>query len=96
MSPEQLLERVHDRESFFEFVSALANERRTDAIAERAQPSLPYGPTQSGWENTTVEDFLDAALRWAQTTRMGQTQGLSEEASWKSFAVFLWCGKIYE
>ncbi len=96
MSLHELLERVHDRESFFDFVLALADERRIDAREEQQNPSSLYGPTRRGWENTSIEDFLDAALRWAQATRMGQTQGLEEEPSWKAFAVFLYLGKIYE
>jgi hypothetical protein len=96
MSPSQLLDRVHDRDSFFDFISALSNERRTDAREERENPSSPYGPTGRGWENTTIGDFLGAALRWAKTTQMGQTQGLGGEPSWKAFAVFLYVGKIYE
>ena len=96
MSLHTLLEQVHDRQSFFDFVSALASERRADALEERSHPSSSYGPTRRGWENISIEDFLDAALRWAQTTNMGQTQGLGEEPSWKAFAVFLYGGKIYE
>lgn len=92
----ELLEQVDDRDSFFKFVSALSNERRLDAREERDDPSPPYGPTHRGWENTTIEDFLEAALAWAKTTQMGRTQGLGEEPSWKSFAAFLYLGKIYE
>ncbi len=48
------------------------------------------------WENTTIEDFLSAALAWAEDSNMGMTQGLPEEPTWRTFVVFLYSGKIYE
>lgn len=86
MSPDELLEQVHDRDSFFAFVAALAKERRADA------PGMPFSPTQAGWENTTIENFLDAALACA-TARQDRTPA---QPSWKAFAEFLYGGKIYE
>jgi hypothetical protein len=38
----------------------------------------------------------EAALSWAEDTDMGVDQGLPPEPSWRAFAVFLYCGKIYE
>lgn len=81
MKLQELLEQVHDRESFFKFVRALIDDR-----------SLNSGE----WQNTTVETFLEASLAWAEDTDMGESQGLSKEPSWEAFAVFLYCGKIYE
>ena len=48
---------------------------------------------ERGWNNVTIEDFLEAALAWAQSTGMGASQG---EPSWQAFAAFLYCGKSYE
>ncbi|MBI3650905.1 MAG: hypothetical protein HY231_07625 [Acidobacteria bacterium] len=72
------LDQVEGRDSFFDFVRAL--------IADRKNPV--------GWENDTIENFLEAAL--AEDTDMGESQGLTEDQLWKKFAVFLYCGKIYE
>lgn len=36
------------------------------------------------WQNDCIEDFLDSAHAWA------------DASPWKRFAVFLYCGKIYE
>jgi hypothetical protein len=80
---------VHDVETFLAFVSALASDRRASVAAERLAPSSPYGPAAGGWENTTIEDFLESARAWADC-------GLPEEPSWQAFAIFLHCGKIYE
>jgi hypothetical protein len=87
---------VHDRASFLEFVLALAAERRASVEAEQVAPSSPYGPDAFGWENTTIERFLEGAWDWATATDMGVSQGLPAEPSWRAFAVFLDCGKSYE
>ena len=90
------LEQVTDRYSFLVFVKALIEDRKDEKAKELITPSSPYGPGANGWENGTIEDFLEAALAWAEVTKMGQSQGLSEEPSWKAFAVFLYSGKIHE
>jgi hypothetical protein len=84
---------VHDRASFLAFVAALAADRRASAAAEQGTQSSPYGTDAGGWNNVTIEDFLEAALAWAQSTGMGASQG---EPSWQAFAAFLYCGKSYE
>ena len=87
---------VHDRDSFLAFVAALVKDREASVAAERVAPSSPYGPDAGGWENVTIESFLFAALRWAESTGMGVSQGLPAGPSWQGFAAFLICGKCYE
>ena len=87
---------VHDRDSFLAFVAAMVEDREASVAAERVAPSSPYGPDANGWENVTIEGFLFAALRWAESTGMGVSQGLAAGPSWQAFAVFLSCGKGYE
>lgn len=94
--PADLLDQVVDRESFLAFVRALIADRVDEVEKERVQPSSPWGPGANGWENGTIEQYLFAALRWAEATRMGETQGLPADPSWRAFAVLLYCGKIYE
>lgn len=96
MKSVEALEHVHDMESFFEFVRALIQDRQAAAAAERENPAPPYGPDAGGWENTSISDYLEAALAWAESTSMGTSQGIPEPLSWKAFAVFLYVGKIYE
>jgi len=86
---EELLDEVKDMNSFFEFVRALIKDREVSAQYEQ---NNPFGY----WENVTIESYLDAALSWAETTRMGKTQGENGEPSWRTFAEFLYTGKIYE
>ena len=90
MELSELLERVEDRESFFLFVRALITDRE-DAVAR--QESGHFDEAGDGWESNTIEQYLEAALAWAEATRMGVTRGLPEEPSWKAFAVFLYLGE---
>ncbi len=96
MDPHELLDQVNDRDSFFEFVRALIGDRKEEVAKERISPGSPHGSVANGWENGTIEGYLDAALRWAESTDMGRTQGVPGSPSSRSFAVFLYCGKVYE
>jgi len=96
MELHQLLESVTDEESFLVFVKALRDDRELDVATEKTNPSSPYGPTSRGWENSTIESFLDAALAWAEASKFGATQNLYAASPWRKFATFLYCGKIYE
>jgi len=75
------LEAVIDEATFLDFVRALTADRLENAQA---------------WGNGTIEDFLEAASSWADDSEFGSRQGLSSASPWKKFAVFLYCGKIYE
>ena len=86
---------VHDRRTLLEFVKALIADRE-EVAKEAVSPSLPYGPGANGWENGSVEAFLEAASAWAESTNFGETQGLSPANPWRQFAAFLLCGKIYK
>ena len=86
------LDKVRDRETFFDFVQALIEDRIQKA---KDEDRYPYGGQSGGWENSTIENYLEAALRWAQDSR-NQPTGMPTEASWHAFATFLYCGKIYE
>jgi hypothetical protein len=87
---------VFDQESFLAFIRSLVADRKDEVLKERAKPSTPRGPGANGWENDTIEGFLDAAVSWAEDSQFGKSQGLSEGNPWCQFAVFLYCGKIYE
>lgn len=95
MPLEELLDGVCDRETFLGFVEALIRDRSDEVDKEQQRPSPPFGPGANGWENGTIEDFLSAAAAWADVSR-DRPEGFPQEASWKAFAEFLYCGKIYE
>ena len=91
-----LLKEVNSERSLLDFIAALIKDRREAIAAEQRKPSNPYGPDAGGWENTSIEAFLEAAAAWAESTNFGLSQGLQPDNPWKRFAVFLHCGKICE
>jgi hypothetical protein len=80
---------VHDRESFLAFARALAVDRRASVAIEADAPRSPYGPQPGGWENFTIEDFLNAAVRWAEDHCKSGGQHFPAGATWGAFASFL-------
>ena len=92
MSTDDLISKrnVSDRDSFFALVRALIADREQAVAAEAASPSSGYGPDRGGWENTTIEGYLEACLACAEDNDISHT------ASWRLFAQFLAGGKVYE
>ena len=80
---------VCDEKPFLEFVKALIADRERAVEAEKRKPSSPYGPDAGGWENTSIDRFLEAAVPWAEDSNFGLNQGLSASNSWHRFAEFL-------
>jgi hypothetical protein len=93
---DKLLQSVNDESSFLAFAMALAEDRIESREKEKISPGSPYAADANGWENTSIEDFLEGAVAWGESTRLGLTQGLSPDNPWLRFATFLYCGKIYE
>jgi hypothetical protein len=90
------VEAVNDSESFLAFVRELIADRVDEVKKEKVNPSSPYGPGANGWENGTIETFLEAAVAWAESTNFGERQHPSAQNPWHKFALFLYLGKIYE
>ena len=93
-----LLHEVRDEDSFLEFVQALIADRVDEIEKEKAAPSSPYGTAANGWENVSVERYLEAAAAWAETMRFGRAghDGKFKDNCWNQFAHFLHAGKFYE
>jgi len=50
-----------------------------------------------GWENGSIETFLDAMHAWASATSgLTDEPMVASEASWRGFADILHAGKFYE
>lgn len=96
MELHKQLDRVADQESFLAFARALAKDRAAAVQMEIVTPASPYGPSAGGWENVSIESFLEAAVAWAEDRNFGSSQGLDTASPWKQFAVFLFSGRIYE
>jgi len=88
----ELIKKVSDEKSFLTFVQALIEDRSL----ENPNSIDIAGRGSRGWENHSIETFLEAAHAWAESTNVGSSQGMSNDSPWKRFAAFLYCGKIYE
>ena len=95
MDPVDALEKVTDYQTFLAFVRALAADWEDEVAKEKLNPSSPWGPGANGWENGTIGQYLDAALACAEG-HAALKGTLDKEPSWRAFAEFLYCGKIYE
>lgn len=97
----ELCEMVTDEATFLEFVKALVENRRNAVRLETASPSSPYGPDAGGWENTSIEDYFEAAVAWAEDSQFGRRMAvkeyeLAEVSTWRRMAAFLMAGQVYE
>lgn len=89
-TPEQLLGEVVDRETFVDFVLALAAERERAEKLERENPQRYCIDGALGWKNADVSAYLHASLSGLE----GEPQSL--QPSWYEFARILYSGKVYE
>lgn len=92
-TPEDLLDRVVDRDSFIAFVQALADERE---IAEKLERADPVGYSIDGarnWKNADIASYLYASLAYFNERPFKPAE---TTPSWRMFADFLYVGKIYE
>lgn len=90
-----MLEGVHDERTFVAFVEALANDFAREQELEAENPSGPYGPSQLGWENGTVDAVLGAAAAWGHI-KMLTGSPPAESNPWQRCAHILYAGKFYE
>lgn len=93
MSLEELLDSVVDRETFVAFVQALASEREEAERMERADPVRFQLGGALNWQNGDISSFLWASLEYFEPRPFHQPE---DPPSWRTFAEFLYFGKIYE
>jgi len=95
MELESYLDKVIDEASFLEFARALQADKEDEDRKEKKNPSNPYSHGYNGWQNATIDGFLESAVAWAEDGNFGEA--LEPNANpWKKFALFLYGGKIYE
>jgi hypothetical protein len=93
MTLHDALQRVDGPETFLAF----ARELLADRDEEVGRPIDLCGRGANGWENHTIEAFLEAAIAWADDSDFWAVDADLEKASpWRKVATFLLCGKIYE
>lgn len=78
-----LLDQGKDDQTFLRFARALMEDGAVATV-------------ENGWQNSTISGFLDSAIAWAEASDFRISQGLQSSNPWRQFAVFLYCGKIYE
>lgn len=98
---KRVLDAVRDEESFLRFLEALAADRANEVEKEKTDPSPPYSPGANGWENGTIETFLEAAAEWGRASTNGlQFCGESvyekPDNPWKRCADIIYMGKLQE
>lgn len=91
-----LLEQVCDERSFLIFLKALMDDRIDELEKEKINPSSPYGAGANGWENDTIEGFLESAIAWAEDSKLGMEDAERKINAWKRCADILYMGKLYE
>ena len=89
------LDAVHDEDTFVTFVAALAADRGDEVKKEHVSHSSPYRPGANGWENGTIETYLQSAAAWAVDWKKSP-QYRAPANPWRRCAEILYAGKSYE
>ena len=92
---DKLLNKVKDEESFLKFAEALYLDWIDEVEKEKKKPSPPYSSGANGWENGTIDAFLEASVAWARSGGKDPSVDIGNNL-WKYFAAFLYAGKHYE
>ena len=90
----EYLENVKDKQTFIVFVEALAEERERAEQLEKENPIRYQLGGALDWQNGDISSFLWAGLESFEEGALRPAP--SDEPSWKTFAEFLYFGKIYE
>jgi hypothetical protein len=90
---EQALHAVCDEASLLQFIQVLASDFEADRTESAEGGGTPYGPGPRGWENGTVDVFLERAASWAEASR-GRFP--TSANPWRRCADILYAGKFYE
>lgn len=96
MNFDELLKTVNDEKSFISFIEALGMDFAEDRSLEQTTPSSPYGPGSLGWENGSIDTFLDAAAAWAISSSRSSQANACISNVWQRCAAILLAGKFYE
>ena len=93
--PQDRLDTVCDEDSFVAFVRVLAADRADAVKSEKERPSSSHGPDANGWDNASIESFLERAAAWAEDWK-DSPQYRPPQNPWKRCAEILFAGKGYE
>lgn len=105
LSLEERLDLVDDERTFLQFLESLAADRADEVEKEKGNPSSPYAPRANGWQNGSIEQFLESAAAWGKDSMDGmpfqpEIEGLPKWEKptnpWKRCAEIIYMGKHYE
>src|SRR4051812_24535570 len=93
----EMAENVNSKESFLQFVEALAEDAEVAFVESKRTPEDKLNLSPRGWENGSVPAFLGAMASWA-SSNSGDTGEpmVPEQPSWRAFAEILHSGRFYE
>ncbi len=93
MSPENLIDKVKDKETFIQFLDALILDRQDAENLERDNPTKYQWDGANNWQNSSISSFLESASMYLIE---GPHRHEGDKINWKDLAAFLYFGKIYE
>ncbi|GMA99566.1 hypothetical protein [Pelosinus sp. IPA-1] len=88
-----LVDQVHDEKTFLIFLKALMDGRIDEVEKEKISLSSPYGAGANGWQNDTIEGFLEAAIAWAEDSKRGIGDVESGTNASEKIVLILYMGK---
>ncbi|WP_206107749.1 hypothetical protein [Paludisphaera rhizosphaerae] len=89
----ELLDQVHDLDTFLTFAYAFAEERRRVEDIEAANPEIYQWGGAEGWTNNCISLFIEGGCSHFDPRQDGT---IIETPTWKDLAKFLWCGQFME
>jgi len=87
------LNKVHDRDSFVEFLGLLGTDFALEKQIEAKNPPPPYSSGALGWENGSIDAFLEQACEWGKAKTPLRSQSSNP---WRECAEIIHMGKVYE
>ena len=91
-----LRDKVNDEKTFLQFLTALMKDREREIELEKENPSSQYDAGTLGWQNITIEGFLESAIAWADDTDINAKNYSKAENPWARVAQIIHAGKTYE
>ena len=91
-----LADAVSSEQSFIRLLQEMAVDRADEQEKELAALSSPYRPGANGWENSSIEAFLEAAAAWARATQDTSSLEATAPNIWRRAAQIIVAGAFYE
>ncbi|MEJ5219104.1 hypothetical protein WG622_12685 [Cognatishimia sp. D5M38] len=93
---QEIASKVEDFPAFLAFLEAMRKDWANTFASAGLQNPNTYG-ADCGWENTTIDSFLEAAVAGARDNRLGDPDGTHYGSNpWKLATEVLLLGKLYE